>query len=432
MRIKYTLLLLSFLPVVFLPGCGKAITLEDAINRALNENLQVLIEQKKVEEAKMGMKEALAGYLPTLDLKGNYTHLDRVPSIKTPFGEEIPMGDQDTTSFTLSLTQPLYTSGQLVLATKQAKFNYQRTSEELQRTKNEIIYQVTQSFYSNLLAEQNVRIKEKALQRSKAHLEVVESFYKSGRASRLDFLRAKVEVANLEPDLIRAKNELNLARERLANLLSMSPSSLEVEGELKFEPLGLTLDKLIQKALLSRSDLKALKTQEDMAKVSVRMAKVRNLPSLSFVGNYEYAEAGDEWEGSWNINLALTFPLFNARNRAIVEERRSQQEQLTLAIKQLENAIKQEVRKAYWDMEAARESIYAQKQNIEQAEEALSIAEARYRSGMATQLEVLDAQLALTKARLGYTSALYEYNTAKAALMKAIGEVLHHEGGDNV
>ena len=335
------------------------------------------------------------------------------------------MGEQDTTSLTFSLTQPLYTGGRLTLNSKQAKLNYLRAEKELQQTQSEVIYQVKEGFYSVLLATKNLEIAQRALNQAKAHLEIVESFYKSGRASRFDLLRAKVEVANLKPDVIKARNNLSLARERLAGILSVPSSSLDLEGELEFKSLTLTLDDAIKIAFNSRGDLNSLKLQEEIAKVSLQVAKVRNFPSLSFVGNYQFTHPGEkeEWDKDWNISLVLSFPFFDMGKRAFVRERESQLRQVQLAIKQLKDAIQLEVKKAFWDMEAAKEAIAAQKKNIQQAQEALSIAEARYRSGTITQIEVLDASLALTRARLGYTRALYNYNMAKAALIKAIGKI---------
>jgi len=170
-----------------------------------------------------------------------------------------------------------------------------------------------------------------------------------------------------------------------------------------------------------RSDLKALRTQRDMARTSLQIAKVRNSPSLSLVGNYEHSSTGDGWDDTWNVSLVLSLPLFDAKNRAFVEQKEFGLEQVRLAVRQLEDTVKLEVKKAFLEMQAAKEAIFAQEQNIQQAKEALSIAEARYKSGTITQLEVLDAQLALTRARLGYTTALYDYNVAKAALIKAMG-----------
>jgi len=421
MKIKHLFLIIAFF-LFFLSSCSQAITLNEAINIALKNNSQILLAKEKVKEAEQIVKEATAGYLPSLNLNGTYTHLGEVPSISIPHVGEFPMGEQDTTSFTFSLTQPLYTSGKLTLASKQARLNYRRAKQDLKNTQDNLIFQVKQSFYSVLLAKENLKIRKQALHQAKLHLKVVESFYQSGRTSRFDLLRAKVEVANLKPGLIQAMNNLNLARERLANLLSLSSSSLEIEGELKFQPANLTLNEAIKTAFSSRADLMSLMISKDIAKLAVHMVKIKNYPTLSFVGNYEY-KISDEWEKNWNINLVLSFPFFDSgKTKAILEQKRSQLRQIELTVKQLKDAIQLEVKKAFWDLQAAKEALSAQKQNINQAQEALSIAEGRYKSGTITQVEVFDANLALTTARLNYTRALYDYNLARASLVKAIGK----------
>lgn len=423
MGCKYKVLFLMSLAFLLFPTFSQAITLEEAVNIALKNNLQILLAKEKIKEAEGGVKGAFAAYFPNLSLQGSYTHLGEVPSFSIPFVGEFPMGEQDTTSFTLTLTQPLYTGGKLSLSYDLARLNYQRTKYNLRQIQDELIFEVKKSFYSVLLARENVKIAKQALSQAELHLKIVESFYDSGRASRFDLLRAKVEVDNLKPELIKAKNSLNLAREGLANLLSLPSSSLKVEGELEFEPLILNLDKAIENAFNLRSDLKALMAQKDMASTSLRMTEVMNMPTLSLVGNYQYSDEEGSWEDSWNAGLVLSFNLFDSgRKKASLQQKASQLNQVELAIEQLKEAIELEVKKAFWDMQVAEETIFAQEQNIKQAEEALSIAEARYKNGTITQVEVLDAQLALTRARLNYTRALFDHEIAKAALIKAMGK----------
>ena len=426
MKVKYLLWLIILSLFFFFPTFSRAITLEEAIDIALKNNSRVLLAREKVKEAEQKIKEVVAGYLPSLSLSGTYTHLGEVPSMSIPALGEVPMGEQDTTSFVFTLTQPLYTSGQLSLANKQARLSFTIATQELNQTQREVVYQAKESFYSALLAMENLETAEKALNQAKAHLEVVESFYRSGRVSRFDLLRAKVEVANLRPEVIRARNNLNLAKERLASILSLPSLSLEIEGKLEFKPLTITLDEAIKTAFVARNDLKSLEIQKDIAEVSLQIARVKNYPSLSFVGNYEFTYPGeeDEWDRSWNINLVLSFPFFDSgKNKALVEQAKSRLRQLELSISQLKDAIELEVKKAFWDMQTAKEVFFAQKKNVEQAEEALSIAEGRYKSGTITQIEVLDASLALTQARLACSRALYEYNLATAALIKAMGKI---------
>ncbi|GAG76498.1 unnamed protein product, partial [marine sediment metagenome] len=220
------------------------------------------------------------------------------------------------------------------------------------------------------------------------------------------------------------RNNLRLSRESLANLLSLSSTSLKLEGELSFEPLKISLEEAIDRALKERSDLKNLKLQKEMSEVAVKLTEVQNRPRLALIGNYQYQNPSggeDEWGEDWNLNLVLSIPLFDGwANRARVAQRRSQIKQIDLSLRGLEAGIDLEIKKAFWDLEASEERIYAQEKNIEQAEEALSIADVRYKSGAITNLEVLDAQLALTRVRLGYLKALYDHNVARAELEKAM------------
>jgi len=199
---------------------------------------------------------------------------------------------------------------------------------------------------------------------------------------------------------------------------------MELSGKFEFEPLKISLEEAIEQALSSRADLKSLELQRDIVEVYSRLAKLANKPSLYLRGNYQYNNPSggkNEWGEEWNISLILSLSLFDSgKSQAIIEQRKSQLKEVELSLEQLKQGIMLEVKSAFWGMEVAEESISAQKENISEAEEALSIAELRYKSGMITNLEVLDAQLALTRARLGYTKALYDYNLARANLIKAM------------
>lgn len=402
-----------------------SLTLEEAIEIALEKNKGILIAREKIKEAEQSIRIAKSGYFPSLDLSGNYAHLSEAPSIELPGGAAFDMGQQDSYSFTLSLAQPLYTSGRINLGHEQAKLGYQKSKEDLASKENEIISEVKKFFYSALLTRENVDLVKESLEQAQRHLNIVEGFYQTGRISKFELLRAKVEVANLKPGVIQAENALCLSRERLANLLSLPASSLKIKGELKFEPTKIKLKEAIEQALINNRDLKSLKLQKKMGEIAFQLTCLSNKPSLSFVGNYQFSnplEGKNEWGKDWNINLILSMPLFDAgKSRATISQRRSQLKEMNLSLEQLRDGIILQVKSAFWDMQASKESILAQRQNIEQAKEALFIAENRYKNGTITNLEVLDTQLALTKAKVGYLNALYNYNIARTALEKYKG-----------
>ncbi|MFQ5835579.1 MAG: TolC family protein, partial [bacterium] len=208
-------LLSSILCLITFPGWGEAesLTLEEAIRVALANNRKILVAKEKIEEVRQMIKEAKAGYFPTINLANTYTHLSEAPSMSIPGYGGVEMGKADNYLFKLSVSQPLYTSGRLSYANKQADLGYQRAQENLKNAQNKITFQVKKAFYAALLAQENVEVTGKALDQAKRHLAVVEDFFKVGVVSRFDLLRTRVEVANLKPDLIQARNNLRLSQE---------------------------------------------------------------------------------------------------------------------------------------------------------------------------------------------------------------------------
>lgn len=401
-----------------------SLTLQEAIEIALAKNKGILITKEKIKEAQQSVKIARSGYFPSLDLNVNYTYLSEVPSFEVPGGGTVEMGQKDNYNIALSLAQPLYASGRISLGYKQTKLNYQKAKEDLSCKESEIIFEVKKAFYSSLLARENLNLVKESLEQAQRHLNVVESFYQTGRVSKFDLLTTKVEVSNIKPGVIQAENALRLSVEGLANLLSLPPASLKLKGEFKFEPIKIGLEEAIEKALSYRSDLKSLELQEKMGEISFQLAHLANKPSLSLVSNYQHSnpfKGKKEWGEDWNVNLILSMHLLDVgKSQAIVSQRKSQLSQINLSLEQLKDGIMLQVKSAFWNIKAVKQSILAQKENIGQAKEALLIAESRYKNGTITNLEALDAQLALTRAKVGYLKALYDYNIAQATLEKTI------------
>jgi len=89
--------------------------------------------------------------------------------------------------------------------------------------------------------------------------------------------------------------------------------------------------------------------------------------------------------------------------------------------RQSRDSVQLEVRQAFLNMKEAEKRIETSKVAVDKAEEDFKIAQVRYSAGVGTNLDVIDAQLALTQAKTNNIQALYDYNTSKAKLDKAMG-----------
>lgn len=414
------------------------LTLEDSVKLALEQNPFYLAEKAKEDQASYMVREAVSSFFPALNAQGIHILDKKVMTIDMPSfvpgmpPQKIKLDFTRNYQFSLSFSLPLSAGGRLVSGYKQANYNLMSTKEAIRQSMQETVFNVKKAFYGYLLAKKFVEVSEEAVGLADKHWKNVKSLYDVGMASKFDLLRSEVQVANLKPQLIRAKNGLSTAELGLKTLLGLDlKQPIEVKGELSYKEFEANADAGVAKALANRPEMNQLKFQQQMAHEMLKMARGAYLPTLAIGGAYNYwgnrfKFTKDSWESYYSVNLVLDIPLFNGFvNSAKVGESKAMLKQLDYSRKGLSEMVKFEVQEAVLSLQQAKESLLSQEKNVEQAQEAVRIADLNYGEGLATNLDVSFAQMALTQAKTNYSQALYDYALALAQLEKAVGA-----GGD--
>ena len=369
---------------------------------------------------------ARAGFLPTLSLGGNYLRLGEGQKISIGGGNDVVVRGLDTYTATATIEQSIFTWGRIKNSYRQASSSQKIQEEDYRKERNLLRFKVTESFYNFILAGELLNLSQESYAQMERHLRQVEERYENGLASKFDLLRARVELANLKPQLIRSKNSLILAENRFKSLLAF-PSRTEVrlQGELKYEATEIELSRAIEEALRNRPEIISLKEQENIALAQVRLASASNKPLLSAIYNYQFQKPyhwKDEWGKEWNAMVVLQFPIFSGfSTKGKVLQSRSQFKEVKYNLEDKNEEIELEVREIYLNLHQEEETIISQRENVGQAEEAMRIAEKRYTGGLITNLEFMDTQLAMTEAKTAYLQALANYLIAKAKLINTMG-----------
>lgn len=414
------------------------LTLEDSIKLALEQNPFYLAEKAKEDQASYLVREAVSSFFPALNAQGMHILDKKVMTIDMPSfvpgmpPQKIKLDFTRNYQFSLSFSLPLSAGGRLVSGYKQANYNLMSTKEAIRQSMQETVFNVKKAFYGYLLTKKFVEVSEEAVGLAEKHWKNVKSLYDVGMASKFDLLRSEVQVANLKPQLIRAKNGLSTAELGLKTLLGLDlKQPIEVKGELSYKEFEANVDADVAQALTNRPEMNQIKFQQQMAAEMLKMARGAYLPTLAIGGAYNYwgnrfKFTKDSWESYYSVNLVLDIPLFNGFvNSAKVGESKAMLRQLDYSRKGLSEMVKFEVQEAILSLQQAKESLLSQEKNVEQAQEAVRIADLNYGEGLATNLDVSFAQMALTQAKTNYSQALYDYALALAQLEKAIGA-----GGD--
>ena len=246
-------------------------------------------------------------------------------------------------------------------------------------------------------------------------------------------MRAEVEVANLKPAAIAAKNNFQATLTGLRTVLALpEDTAIELQGELEYahDEFGdTTLEELLQLAFAHRPELATLQAQKNIASKSVAVSRSQFLPKLFFTTNYsflamrnDYDFRSDDLSKGFTSAISLQMPLFTGFKNAKQYQKAKIDYKIMNDTEQLLNdGIIAEVELAYNKYKEAEEKYFAANESIDLAEEALRLANLMYEEGASTQLDVLSSQLALTRARLNYASALYEYQMSRYGMRKVAG-----------
>jgi outer membrane protein TolC len=410
------------------------LTLEKSIQLAIKQNPYYLAVQKKVERAKAQLAEARSNFFPKITFNAIHTLKEKLFEIEMPSfipgmpSRRVTIDFTKDYQFTLNFTQPLFTSGKLYYSYNQAKYNLELTKEIERQARQQVIFEVKRAFFGCLLAREFVKVSREAVELAEKHLTTVKNLYEVGMASQFDLLRAEVRLANLKPQLIKAKNNYESALLGLKTILGIDINTpIELKGKLEYEPFEIDLEQCMEIALENRPELIQLNYQEKIGEQMLKLAKVYNFPTLSIVGNYniwgnELSLDKDKWQNYYNINLVLSIPIFSGfLTSAKIGQSKAFLKEIKLNKKALIENIKLEVRQAILKIKEAKETLESQEKNVEQAMESVRIAELNYSEGLATSLDVSSAQVALTQAKTNYTQALFDYAVALAQIEKAIG-----------
>ena len=395
-----------------------SLTLNDAVQRAIDENLTLQMKRTERMQAKGMLKEAASGMLPSLTAGANYTRLDKL---------QMEMGQHDNYDINVEFNQLVYSGGKVFSARRIAKVYGQAVENGIQQTEQDVIYETQRLFNNVLLSREDLAVAVEAVRLAEENSSEVKKKYDQGIARRFDLLRAEEQLSSAQADEIGASNAVEIAGATLLTYLRLSPDGpLSIEGELDFDPLDVEMSEALTTAYAHRPDLQRREKEVRMQEEAVTVAKAGMKPSVGLWADAGYGNPDhmgeDEWEDEWSAGVAVRVPLFDGLlTRGRVQQERSGVLRQQLALAQLKDHVQLEITKSVLNLQDAEKVVEARKKNVEQAEESLRLVNTGYQEGVNPQIDVLDAQVRYTDSRRAYAKAVYLHTLAKASLWRAMG-----------
>ncbi len=414
--------------------------LKTALAIAHDNNPTIKIADLEVQRVDYSKKETMGNLLPSVSASGQYTNNIMKSVMFMPASMSAMMGGasymeigyKNSFAGTISAQMPIVNFS-LWESIKAKQTEIDLILEQARSSSLDMSKQVKDAYYGVLLAQASLKVLEQSITNAKETLKTTKASYEQGVSSEYDYLRAQVQVNNLNPTYISAKNGVDLAILQLKMLLSL-PETQEVEITETLQDyennVSLLDESQPQTSLENNTELRQLDLNIASLQHSLKMVKSQHLPTLSAMGQYTYQTQAEDfkfgdynWVSSALVGLSLNIPIFNG-NTVI-----NKTKQVELSLKELQmqreyakDGMNLQLQSAIKSMNAAKEQLVVNKESIAQAEKGYEIAKVRYNTGSGTILELNDSELSLTQARLNYQQALYDYLSGKAIYENVLGK----------
>jgi len=411
-----------------LPPPGKPLTLDQCLAIAVKYHPSLQANRATVEAQKARVEQALAAYYPQINFNAGYNAstsnftvaagaVYREPTRSYTFLDIFSMGP--------TLTQNIYDFGRTASSVKINRENAIASEQDLATTKQTVILNVKQAYFSVLQTHRLIEVAEETLNQNKKRLEQAQGFFQAGTRPKIDVTKAEVDLANVELALIRARNNYQIARVNLNNAMGLRQDlKFAIEEAIDFRPKVIPLEEIIESAYKNRPELLQLQAKQRSQEAAIQLAQSSYYPILS--GNAQYLwrshHIGNDLYWDWILGATISIPIFTGFSSPNqVAEARANLRNLQAQEESLRQNIRLEAEQAYLSLKEAIERIGVAEKAVAQAKENYDLASGRYQVGVGQPLEVTDAEVLLANARANYINAIYDYKVAEAKIEKVMG-----------
>jgi outer membrane protein TolC len=324
------------------------LTLRDAVQTALEKNLDLRRAQLDLEDADAQVQEAWGNLYPSLNLNGSYTRnvvtanpfagsdaanliggggqtewlafnerrrLSNDQPITFPQfqqrqrdslaaagismdGGGNPFGVDNEFRGRLQFRQTIYSKQAFASVKGSQQFKDVRRyarDREVQQVTNDVVT----AFYQALLAKERTRVLQKRVERAQETLQEVSTRVERGTVPKAQRLGADVERSNARTQLIEARNAADLARDNLKQTIGLSPERpVELDGDLEEQRDGglqqvsletISMSNAVRQAIENRPDLKRARLNVELREIRKESSRAAFFPTVEAVANFSYS-----------------------------------------------------------------------------------------------------------------------------------------------
>lgn len=442
-HIQFIILLLTT-TVSFSQEIPQSLSLQEAIDYALENNRTAKNAQRDIEAAKQQKWETIASGLPQISATIDYNHWlkQQVSLIPAEFfggnpGEfaEVRFGTKKTMNATATLNQKIF-DGSYLVGLQSAKVFLEISKNAKEKTDLQVREAVINAYGNVLLSEESVKILERNLSVLEKNLNETTKIYENGLGEEESVEQLQITLSSIKSSLANTERLKTLAYKMLNITLGVDlNSSIELTDNLN----SLTSQNVVLSLLDAEEnveqtiDYKIAANDKVSKELLLKLEKSKALPTLNafinggYSGNndkFQFLKSSQEWFGSSLLGVSMNIPIFSSGMRAAATQRaKINLEKAIDNLTETEQQLKLQIESAKSEYRFAIEDYHNKQENLNLAERIERKNQVKFFEGISTSFDLRQAQTQLYTSQQELLQAMLDVINKKAALETVLNEI---------
>lgn len=438
MKTRY--LFLSLLLILSLSGAKaqKVYGLDDCIGIGLDRNFSIRLARNVEAIARNNYTIGNAGYLPSLDLTGQYSGtLNNTTQNITTGGQTIKKGVYNTLANTgVTMGWTIFNGFNVQTTYKKLNELKQLGSLNTQLSIENLISDIISGYYNYIQQVQMLENMKYAVILSKERLRIDEDRYLLGSSSKLQVLQSRVYLNADSSRLSKQHEVVRAAQVRLNELMAVEDMGMQFQSKdssIAVNP-NLIYEKLLEETLFGNTSLIIASKNKTVSEYDYKIIVSRSYPYLNLSSGYSYnlntystGTYKNQITNGMNYGLTLGLNIFDGFNqRRSIKNSSIELKNKELTYLEIEQGIKADLITLYYAYSNNLRLILLEEQNLQTAAENLDIALERYKLGSLAGIDLREVQKSLLDAKESLLSIQYQTKLAEISLQLISGRIMEY------
>ena len=408
----------------------EVLSLNSALKMAIANNSELQASENTMKAAEKSMQSSYLALGPSASLSGSKVYLD-------PGNETLAGSIDESSSYGISASQPIFNGGKILLSAQIAKNTYKIQKTSYQSKVLEITALVEQKYFAVQGFREQVKALEKKLEQSTTNLDIAKAKLEAGLFSNAEYLQMRSERLSSELDLMNVQNAYELGKLELANYLGYT-ESFEVE-EFDISSYQAIIEILKDSDLATQKELEnqlieigkeqnpaiaISRINIDTAKKAKTLAGGNLLPSLNLSYSYDWSNTNldEDFEGSGSLALVASVPIFPVADNALdYQSARYQLKSTENNYDFTEDAITLAIRSSCLNLFTSARKVESAKVSNELAWETWQKMRESFEHGLISSTDLLSTEVMVINSDYNYISARQGFLESISSLKNLLG-----------